>query len=573
MHTTQTLRRGALPVAMALGLTACGGGEDAAPPEATSSAQVELAPLELAERQARAALRPELAPDSEHYIVTLNAAVVAENERQVARTLGAGSAQTMAERAVQSVTARLLGTQGGARVRAHFTQALQGFAATVPQAEAADFVERLQSDPAVTRIEHDRVASLSQETGLAATTTPSLPVLIRSLESRLWGLDRIDQLKLPLNSRFQNALDGHGVRVYVVDTGVNAHTDFGSRLATTGYTAIQDGHGTTDCNGHGTHVAGTAAGTSSGVAPGATIVPVRVMPCSGGGLSTDIIRGLDWIATHGQRPGVVNISLGGGISTAMDEAVTRLAGAGYTVAVAAGNENVDACSRSPARAAAALTVAASTSTDTRAGFSNYGRCVDLFAPGLYISSAAMADPQGWVTMSGTSMASPHVAGAAALLLQERPKLTPPQVATQMLYQASASVIKDAKGSPNKLLFAGAGKQVAFPTPWVVHVAQMTGIGKAATRASWYASATVTVYNEEGQPQKDVKVTGQFSNRSNLVTCTTAASGTATGTCVLRSVNFPLSTGDVTFAVTTLTGTAMTYQSTANVRSNVLITRP
>lgn len=569
MQSTQTLHFRALPVVLILGLTACGGGEDSSLPEATSSAQVELAPLEAQERQARAALYPELAPDSEHYIVTLNAAVVAENERQVARTLGATSSQTMAERAVQSVTARLLGVQGGARARAHFTQALQGFAATVPQAEAADFVERLQNDPAVTRIEHDRVVSLSDELGLAATTTPSLPVLIRSLEARLWGLDRIDQLKLPLNSRFQNTLDGRGVRVYVVDTGVNAHTDFGSRLSTTGYSAIQDGRGTTDCNGHGTHVAGTAAGTSSGVAPGATVVPVRVMPCSGGGLSTDIIRGLDWIATHGQRPGVVNISLGGGISSALDEAVTRLAGAGYTVAVAAGNESVDACSRSPARTTAALTVAASTSSDTRASFSNFGRCVDLFAPGQEISSAAMADPHGWVTMSGTSMASPHVAGAAALLLQERPKLTPPQVATQMLAQASASVVKDPKGSPNKLLFAGAGKQVYFPTPWVVHVAQMSGLGKAVTKASWNASVTVTAYNEEGQPQKDVKVTGQFSNRANLVACTTAA----TGVCVLKSVNFPLSTSGVTFAVTTLTGTAMTYQSTANVRSNVLVTRP
>jgi subtilisin family serine protease len=568
MHPAYTLPRRTLTVALTILLIGCGGGDSGNVPEADNAAAIELDPLDSTERTARAALSPESAPGSEHFIVTLNAASVAEHEQMTARTLGAGAPQATAERAVQSVTARLMDASGGARTHRIYSHALQGFAVHVPQSEVENFVQRLQNDPAVVRIEHDRVATIgATETATSAVT--SAAVIIRSLENRIWGLDRIDQPKLPLNNVFQSRLDGRGVNIYIVDTGISPHDEFDHRLSNKGLDALRDGRGTSDCNGHGTHVAGTAAGSMSGVASGATLVPIRVMNCFGSGSLSDILQGLDWIAANGKRPGVVNLSIGSNISSALDEGVTRLTNAGFTVSVSAGNSNADACKQSPSRAPAALTVASSTPNDARSSFSNYGRCVDLFAPGSAISSAAASDPHGWTTLSGTSMSSPHVAGAAALLLQERPKLTPAQVASQLLYQASASRITDAKGSPNKLLFTGPGKQLYFPTPWDVHVAQLTPIGKSVTRLSWQASVTVTAHNEEGKPQSGVKVTGQFSNKSNLLACVTAVNGT----CVMKSVSLPMSTVGVTFAVTQLSGTAMTYKAADNLRHYTLAARP
>ena len=559
MQQARTLRRQAMTAALAVLLVSCGGGDNGDMPNTSDSATLELDALDVAERQTLSGLHPGSQSGSTHFIVTLNAAAVAEHTQARARALGAGSPQTLAERGVQSLTARLMGTSTPARAHRVFAHALQGFAATVPASEVADFLQRLQNDPAVVRIEHDRVA----------TTNATSTSIARAVDSQTWGLDRIDQLKLPLNSTFRNSLDGRGVHVYIVDTGINAHDDFGTRLAREGYSAFQDGRGTTDCHGHGTHVAGTAAGTYSGVAPGATLVPVRVLNCSGSGSLSGIIQGLDWIMANGKRPAVVNLSLGSNASTAVDEAVTRLANAGFTMVVSAGNSNADACSQSPARAPSALTIASSTAADARSGFSNFGRCVDLFAPGSFIRSASHTDSKGWSVKSGTSMSSPHAAGAAALLLQQRPKLTPVQVSSQMLYQASKAVVTDPRGSPNKLLFAGEGRQIYFPTPWDVHIAQLSPLGRTVTRSSWSAGVTVTVHNEEGLPQKDVKVTGQFSNRTNLVACTT----NATGTCVLRSVNLPLSTVGLTFAVTQLSGTAMTYKAADNLRSYTVVARP
>lgn len=559
MQQARTLRRPATIAATALLLVSCGGADDGSAPGTAEVTPLELEAPDTAERRTLDALQPGTTAESAHFIVTLNAAVVAEHTQARARALGTDSPRAQAERGVQALTARLMGGSTTARAHRVFAHALPGFAATVPAQDAADFLQRLQNDPAVVRIEHDRLA-----------TTHVTPVVrTRTLNQQTWGLDRIDQLKLPLNDTFRNSLDGSGVHVYIVDTGIDPHEDFGTRLASPGYSAFQDGHGTRDCNGHGTHVAGTAAGTISGVAPGATLVPVRVLNCNGSGSLSGVIQGLDWILANGKRPAVVNMSLGSAASPAVDEAVARLANAGFTMVVSAGNSNTDACSASPARTPSALTVAATTPSDARASFSNHGRCVDLFAPGSMIRSASNTDPHGWTVKSGTSMSAPHVAGAAALLLEQRPKLTAAQVGSQMLYQASTAVVTDPRGSPNKLLFAGAGRLINFPTPWDVHIAQLSPLGKAVTRSTWSAGVTITVHNEEGRPQKDVKVTGQFSNRSNLVACTTSAAGT----CVLRSVNLPLSTAGLTFAVTQLSGTAMTYKSGDNLRSSTAIARP
>ncbi|HET9517897.1 MAG TPA: S8 family serine peptidase, partial [Actinoplanes sp.] len=282
----------------------------------------------------------------------------------------------------------------------------------------------------------------------------------------VWGLDRIDQRSLPLSSSYESR-SAAAVTAYVLDTGVRVgHAEFGGR-ARNGWDFIDADAVANDCHGHGTHVAGTIGGATYGVAKDVEIVGVRVLDCHGSGSYSQIIAGVDWVTTHAVLPAVANVSLGGPGDRALDEAVQRSIAAGVTYAVAAGNDDTQACNDSPGRTPAAITVGATDSTDRRAWFSNYGRCVDIFAPGVRITSARHTSTTATTVMSGTSMAAPHVAGAAALVLAAAPTSTPAQVRDALVAQATAgTVAARGAGSPNLLLYTGGISSDPAPSPAV-----------------------------------------------------------------------------------------------------------
>lgn len=322
-----------------------------------------------------------------------------------------------------------------------YQRLLNGFAG-----QMSDFARsKLRADSRVVRIEQDREAVVTQ----AANS---------------WGVDRTDQRALPLNGTYQAPTTGRGVTVYVVDSGIRFdHVMFAGR-AVRGIDVVNDGQNGGDCNGHGTHVAGTiGGGYGYGMAPGVSLVSARALDCQGSGSVSGIIYALDWIAANARRPAVVNMSLGGTAVASLDDAVDRLVASGITTVVAAGNDAMDACSVSPARAPRALTVAATGTSDARSSFSNYGSCVDLFAPGEAIVSSYHTASNAVAQMNGTSMAAPHVAGRAALLLESEPALSPSAVASAVLSTASAIAIPNAAGSPQRLVYVGAAASPE-PTP-------------------------------------------------------------------------------------------------------------
>lgn len=332
--------------------------------------------------------------------------------------------------------AQNIAKQHGAKVLQSYDTVLKGFAIYLPDTAATAFVEAMKKNPKVLSVENDIVMKID-------ATTQSNPD---------WGLDRIDQKALPLNSAYSYLQTGSGTTAYIVDTGIlSSHQQFSGRVLS-GYTAISDGNGTTDCNGHGTHVAGTVGGSTYGVAKNVNLVPIRILGCDGSGASSNVIAGLDWILKNGKKPAVVNMSLGGDASTSLDSAVENLFDNGYVMVVAAGNSNTDACSASPARVSKALTVAATDNTDTRASYSNYGSCVDIFAPGSQINSSWIGSNTATKVLNGTSMATPHVAGVVAEMLQSTPTATPQTISTNLLNQASSNVVKNPSGSPNRLLY-------------------------------------------------------------------------------------------------------------------------
>ncbi|MFB7393306.1 S8 family serine peptidase [Streptomyces sp. NPDC056191] len=352
----------------------------------------------------------------------------------------AGSYIVTLDESAQAETAegRAVAARFGAKIKRTYTSAVNGYSVELSEAQA----RKLAADPAVTSVVQNRVFTIDG-------TQPSPPS---------WGLDRIDQKALPLNQSYTYPdTAGQGVTAYIIDTGVRiTHSDFGGR-ASYGYDAIDNDNTAQDGHGHGTHVAGTVAGTSYGVAKKAKIVGVRVLDNSGSGTTEQVVAGIDWVTRNAVKPAVANMSLGGGVDTVLDTAVRNSIASGVTYAVAAGNDNSNASNYSPARVAEAITVGSTTNTDARSSFSNYGSALDIFAPGSSITSSWNSSDSATNTISGTSMATPHVAGAAAVYLAGNPTATPAQVSTALTTAATPNVVTNpGSGSPNRLLYVGGG---------------------------------------------------------------------------------------------------------------------
>ncbi|AKH85960.1 serine protease [Streptomyces sp. CNQ-509] len=405
MRLTPTPLRRAATVLTALGLAAglqlaAGTGANSAP----ADGDLRLAPAATA-------------VDGQWIVVLKNGEVAKVDTRSVARDL-AGTADVRPEHV--------------------FRTALRGFSAEMSKAEAAEVAR----DPRVAYVEQDAVVRTA-ETQANAT----------------WGLDRIDQRDLPLSTTYTYNTTAANVTAYIIDTGIRTtHSEFGGR-ASVGTDTVGGGQNGQDCNGHGTHVAGTVGGKTYGVAKQAKLVAVRVLNCSGSGTTAGVVAGIDWVTANATSPSVANMSLGGGASTTLDNAVKRSVAAGVTYAIAAGNGNIfgtpqNACNYSPARVPEAITVGATDSTDRRASWSNFGTCLDLFAPGVSITSGWYTSDTATNTISGTSMATPHTAGVAALYLQGNPSASPAQVSQAIVNGTTPNKVQDPRtGSPNRLLYS------------------------------------------------------------------------------------------------------------------------
>jgi len=396
-----------------------------------------------------------------------------------------------------------------------YEHAFAGFSATMPASAA----EALRRHPLVARVEPDQVVTIDAVTLAAQGVQTDAP----------WGLDRIDQRVLPLDAAYRFLRSGQGVRVYVVDTGILAtHIDFAGRVAA-GHDLVADGRGSTDCNGHGTHVAGTIGGARWGVAKDVTLVPVRVLDCKGTGLLSTVLAGLDRIAGEASGPAVVNLSVSTPRSELFNAAVAELGARGLTVVAAAGNGSGDACLMSPASEATALTVGASTRMDERAAFSNHGPCVDLYAPGSGIVSAWHTAADAAALLSGTSMAAPHASGVAALALAANPSATPGEVRRFVAEQATRDIVRDGiDGGLGMMLYALAPGAPSIQTVGVSEMTLMESAPQADGRIRPRVAAKVMAHDgtDWTRAVAGATVRGHF-RFGGLAACTTDALGVCT----------------------------------------------
>jgi subtilisin family serine protease len=444
--------------------------------------------------------------------------------------------------AVGSSVDRLLRRHGGATART-YSAAVRGAEVRVSARAAA----RIAADPAVAYVEQNHVVSLAG----TQTNPPS------------WGLDRIDQRNLPLNSSYTYPNTATNVTSYVIDTGIRTtHSDFGGR-AIWGTNTVDSNN--TDCNGHGSHVAGTVGGSSYGVAKATRLVAVKVLNCSGSGTNAGVIAGIDWVTANAVKPAVANMSLGGGANTAVDNAVTNSINSGVTYAVAAGNGNAlgqrqNACNYSPARAAAAITVGATQSNDAAASFSNYGTCVDILAPGVSITSAWHTSDSATNTISGTSMASPHVAGAAALVLSANASWTPQQVRDYLVSNSTPDVISNVgTGTPNQLLYVVNSSTPPPTNDFSVSVSPTSG----SVTAGSSATATVSTATTNGSAQSvSLSASGLPSGATASFSPAAVTSGGSSTLTISTSASTPAGTYTVTVTGTAASGTrSATYSLT------------
>ncbi|BCB80545.1 hypothetical protein GCM10022251_03060 [Phytohabitans flavus] len=435
--------------------------------------------------------------------------------------------------------ARDLAAKHDGAVARTYRAALRGFEVKATAARAA----RIAADPSVAYVEQNHTVRI-QDT---QNNPPS------------WGLDRIDQRNLPLSSSYTYPTTAPTVRAYIIDTGIRfSHNDFGGR-ATSGFDAV-DGGPADDCNGHGTHVAGTVGGSAYGVAKGVQLIGVRVLNCSGSGTLAGVVGGVDWVTANAIKPAVANMSLGGGANASIDTAVRNSINSGVTYAVAAGNGDAlgvrqNACNYSPARVAEAITVGATQSNDAAASFSNFGTCVDILAPGVSITSAWYTSNTATNSISGTSMASPHVAGAAALVLAANPTWTPTQVRDFLVNNSTPNVITNVgTGTPNRLLFvvnngtppandfsvsvsptsgsvaAGSSVSTTVSTATTAGSAQSVSLSASGLPSGATASFSPASVTSGGSSTLTISTTSSVVNGTYPITVTgTGASGTRTAT--------------------------------------------
>ncbi|WP_224366184.1 S8 family serine peptidase [Hyalangium versicolor] len=414
-----------------------------------------------------------------------------------------------------------------------YKAALKGFAMKLTEAE----VQKLLADPRVAYVqENGYVHVVGTQTGAT------------------WGIDRVDQRNRPLDSTYNYPNTASNVHAYIIDTGMRkTHSQFTGRVGN-GFDAIDNDTDATDCHGHGTHVAGTVGGTTWGIAKGVTLHPVRVLDCTGYGDDAQVIAGVDWVTANHVKPAVANMSLGGDASQPLDDAIANSIAAGVVYAIAAGNDSSSACNYSPARLPAAITVGATTSSDARASYSNYGTCVDIFGPGSSITSASYSSDTSSTSMSGTSMASPHVAGVAALYLSANPTATPQQVRDALVTNGTAGVVTSpGTGSPNVLLYSGfIGSGPADTTPPSTSITAPAGgstlsgtttISASAsdnvgvTKVEFYAGSTL-IGTDTSSPFSVDWNTGAVTNGSYSLTTKAfdAAGNTATSSAVAVTVD-------------------------------------